>query len=361
VGSRRASRAVARSTGTFGVIGKYRHGFHPGEDRVRHFVYLMRVVSAAILVQFAAVPQAPADSYPAKPVRIVVPWPAGSVSDSISRLIAEHATPHLGVQIVVENKPGAAGVIGADYVAKSRPDGYVVLHGNSSQVTVVPATGAKLPCDPVNDLAPVTLIGRGEMVLVAPAALNLGTVSELIALAKSRQDGLTYGTQGVGTNPHFAGALLVKTAAIEAIDVPYKGDNEVLIDLLGGQLDFAFGFPLTSAPHVTAGKLKGLMVTSPRRIGSLPNVPTAAELGLTELEIVTWGGYFVPARTPNAVVARLNAALTRALNDPEVRAKFKNWGIEPAPSSVEEFGTFLAEERARWMKRAKLTGIRVSE
>jgi len=330
------------------------------EGKVQRLVSLTAAVTAAILMM-ATVVRAADDSYPTKPVRILVPWPAGSVSDSLSRLVAERAAPHLGVPIVVENKPGAAGVIGADYVAKSKPDGYIVLHGNSSQVTVVPATGAKLPFDPVNDLAPVTLIGRGEMVLVTPASLKVGALSELVALAKSRPGGLTYGTQGVGTNSHFAGALFVKTAAIEATDVRYKGDNEVLIDLLAGRLDFAFGFPLTSAPHVTAGKLRGLLVTSPVRIGSLPNVPTAAELGLNELEIMTWGGYFVPARTPPGVIARLNAALTRALNEPEVRSKFKNWGVEPAPTSAEAFGTFLAEERARWATRVRLTGIRAPE
>jgi tripartite-type tricarboxylate transporter receptor subunit TctC len=276
-------------------------------------------------------------------------------------LVAERGAPYLGVPIVVENKPGAAGVIGADYVAKSRPDGYIMLHGNSSQVTVVPATGAKLPFDPVNDFAPVTLIGRGEMVLVTPASLNVRALPELIALAKTRPDGLTYGTTGIGTNSHFAGALLTKTASIEATDVPYKGNNEVLLDLLGERLDFAFDFPLTSAPHVAAGKLRGLMVTSPRRVSSLPNVPTASELGFSELEIVTWGGYFVPARTPTNVVDRLNAALVRALNEPEVRTKFKNWGLEPGPTSTQAFATFLVEERARWTKRAKLTGIRVSE
>jgi tripartite-type tricarboxylate transporter receptor subunit TctC len=320
----------------------------------------MIFLSAGILL-LASVTQAAEDSYPTKPVRIVVPWPAGSVSDSISRLVAERAAPQLGVPVVVENKPGAASVLGADYVAKSRPDGYIVLHGNASHVAVLPATGAKLPFDPVNDLAPITLIGHGEMVLVTPSSLRVSALPQLIALAKSRPGGLTYGTTGMGSNSHFAGALLTKMASIEATEVTYKGNNEVLIDLIGGRLDFAFDFPLTTAPHVTASKLRALMVTSPQRVSSLPDVPTASELGFRDLEIVTWGGYFVPARTPPKVADRLNAALVRVLNEPEVRTKFRTWGLEPAPTTVQAFAAFLVEERARWQRRAQLTGIRVSE
>lgn len=280
------------------------------------------------LLLAAVVPSGRAEDYPGKPIRLIVPFAAGSVSDSVARLTAERASPQLGVPIIVENRPGATGTIGAGQVAKSKPDGYTVLYGAVSSLVMLPATGAKLTFDPVKDLAPVTLIGRGELVLVVPPSLAVRSISELITLAKTQPGRLSYGTMGIGSSPHFAGALLAKQASIETVDIHYKGNNEALLDLLAGRIQFAFDYPLTSVPHIRAGKLRALMVTSAKRIEPLPDVPTASELGLPELEIETWAGYFVPAGTSKSIVDRLNAAFVYALSDSQVRTKLRGSGFE---------------------------------
>jgi tripartite-type tricarboxylate transporter receptor subunit TctC len=298
-------------------------------------------------------------AYPSKPIQIVVPWPPGSASDQRMRQVAERLTRAVGQPVVVDNKPGASGAIGVSLAAKARPDGYTLLWGTGYDLAINPAINPKLTYNALRDFAPITQAVFSYLVLTARPGLRVRSLDELIALAKASPGQLTCGSSGNATNPHFALEVLKRSAGVDLVHVPYKGEPPLLNDLLGGHLDLAFVISTTVLPHVKAGKLVPLAVTSSKRLAVLPDVATAIEIGYPELQIRNWGGLLAPAGTPAPVIQRLNVELVKIIDSLEIREQWANGGAEAAPSSPEEFAAFIRLEQARWSKLAKQIGMKV--
>lgn len=299
------------------------------------------------------------DAYPTHSVTIVVPYLAGGIVDTRVRELAADLEKRIGQQVLVDNRPGAMGLIGADRVAKAKPDGYTILAGSVSDLAAVPALGVKVPFDIDKDLTPITQYVQGSSLLVVPTSLNVQSVAELLARIRQKPGELTYGTVGPGSLHHFLGRALVKEAGAEAVDVAYKGAAAYLPDLVSGRLQFTFDFVATSLPFIESGKLRGLLTTGTRRIPALPQVPTAREAGLPELEVVTWAGFFAPAGTPRPVIDRLNAAFAEVLSQPAIRARWQAQGAEAVSSSPEDLLVHWKAEKARWKRLADATGIKL--
>lgn len=315
---------------------------------------VVRALWMAVLLCWwlAAAPVIAADPFPTRALRVVCPWPPGGIADIRARQMAERLGKALGQPVVVENRPGASGTIGAGVVAQAKPDGYTILLGSVNDQAIAPAI------DPANHaaiatLAPVSVATRGPMVLVTSATLPVKTVAELVALAKSKPGTLGYGTSGSNTAHHFAGELFKQTAGVDLFQVPYKGFAQTSVDLISGNLPVAFDFPITSEPLARAGKLKILAVLGPRRVSLLPGVPTAREAGIAGVEIVSWSGYFVPAGTPPAIIERLNTEMARILKTPEIASAISGTGSEVVAMSPAESATFVQNERTRWAALAR--------
>lgn len=265
----------------------------------------------------------------------------------------------LGQRVIVDNRPGAMGMIGADRVAKAKADGYTLLVGTISDLAIVPAFGIKPPFDIDKDLAPITSYVHGSSILVVPVTLGPTSVPELVALLRQKPRELNYGTAGKGSFPHFLGRLFLRAAGgIEAADVPYKGASASLPDLVSGRLQFQFDFVPTSLSFIESGKLVALMTTAPQRVPVLPNVPTAREAGMPSLEVMTWGGFFAPAGTPRAIIDRLNAVIGKAVDAPDIRARWRAAGAEAFATTPEAFAAFWRAERVKWQRIADETGIK---
>ena len=317
-----------------------------------------------VLMAAAAMACAPSgagagDAYPTRPVTIVVPYPAGGIVDVRVREVAADLEKRLAQQVLVENRPGAMGLLGADRVAQSKPDGYTILAGSISDLAIAPALGVRIPFDIDKDLAPITQFVQGEAILVVPASVGVESVADLLRLIRQKPGELNYPTAGQGTLLHFLGRVFVKAAGAEAVDVPYKGGSMYMPDLVSGRLQFAFDFVPTSLPFIEGGRLRALLTTGARRIPILPQVPTAREAGLPELEIATWAGFFAPAGTPRPAIDRLNAAFAEVLSQPALRARWQAQGAEPRPSSPEDFLAHWRAERVRWKRVADATGIKL--
>lgn len=308
-----------------------------------------------------ALARASAQDFPSKPITIVVPYPAGGIVDVVNRQIADAAGRLTGHRFVIDNRPGGIGLIGADYVARARPDGYTILSGSSSELIVVPAFGVKPPFDPETDLLPITQWVRGNMILVVPSTLGVSTLAQLVDLAKQRKEPLIFGSAGPGAITYFATRLLEKSAGIELQEANYKSASQALMDLLPGRIHLQFDFVATSIAHIRAGQLKALMTTHPRRIPVLPEVPAARELGYPELEIATMSGYLAPKGTPREIVNALNRILVAAIKSPEIERTFRERGAEAIGNSPEEFSAALTADRARWAEIVRQTGIRAQQ
>jgi len=294
---------------------------------------------------------------PAKSVRIVVPFAPGGPNDIIVRLVAQKLTETWGQPVVVENRPGAGGNIGTDFVAKAASDGYTLLSVGPGSLIINPLIG-KVPYDTARDFAPVTLMARAPNALVAHPSLPAGSVKELIALARSRPGGINYGSGGNGSTPHLAGALFAAMAGIELTHVPYKGTAPAMADLIGGQVQIAFlGIP-TVLPHVKSGKLRVLAVTGKRRSPELPGVSTVDEAGVPGYELSPWYGLLAPAGTPRAIIAQLSAAVTRIVRSAEMRDRLGAQGAEAAGGSPEEFAEVIRADSLTWSRVVKDTGMR---
>jgi tripartite-type tricarboxylate transporter receptor subunit TctC len=297
----------------------------------------MRSALLALLLALAAC-SAAAQAYPAKPVRMVVPFAAGGVVDTTARLLAPRLSESLGQPLVIDDRPGAGGNIAADFVAKSAPDGYTVLittHGHA----ISPSLYRKLPFDAERDFAPITQIASSFLVLVAAPKVPASSVTELLALARANPGRLNFGSTGLGAPPHLAGELFKQTTGVDVVHVPYKGDAPMYQALLANEVHFAFG-PLGNAiQHIRAGKLRALAMTGGQRSSAIPEVPTMAEAGLPGFELTGWLGLFAPAATPRPVIERLYAALGHAIADPLVRERFPPLGYEPVGSTPAEFAT----------------------
>ena len=307
----------------------------------------------------AANAQAPAASWPSKPIRWVVPFPPGGAMDAIARTLGEKAGKTLGQPFVIENKPGAGGNIGADFVAKQPGDGYTLMITSIGMATNKPLYG-KLSYDPIKDFAPVSLLAVVPNVLVTNATQpDVKTAQDVIAAARKTPGKLTYASAGNGTSIHLAGEVFTSLAQVDMLHVPYKGSGPAVSDLLGGQVNYMFDSITSARPHIESGKLRALGLTTAKRSKSLPNVPTLAEAGLPGYEVSPWFAVFMPAATPKDIVAKVNAALLEAMKDPDVVKRFETIGAEPVGSTPEEMAQHLARESERWTKLIQERGIKL--
>jgi tripartite-type tricarboxylate transporter receptor subunit TctC len=301
-----------------------------------------------------------AQVYPHKPIRMIVAFPAGGVADLLARAVAQRLTERMGQQVVVDNRAGAGGVIGTDMAAKAAADGHTLLYASSSTLATGPAMQRDLPYDPIRDFAPITLTTLIPNMLVAHASVPVRSVKELIDYAKARPGQLSYASNGTGTVSHFAGELFRRAAGIEWIHVPYKGAGIAINDALGGHVQFLIGSTSTSLPHVRAGRLRALAVTSSKRSAGIPEVPTIAESGFPGFEVIQWSGLVAPAQTPAAIVHKINAEVAAFFAQPEVADRFTRLGLDSSTDTPQEFGRFIRAELARWTKAVNETGIRDS-
>ena len=311
--------------------------------------------TALLLLALAA--QAQPSSWPTRPIRFIVPFTAGSSSDTVARLVAQKLSERLGQQLVVENRVGGGGVIGTEQVTRADPDGYTLGLANTSTHAVASSVAAP-SYDPVKDFAPVSMLGSSPFVLALYPGVPVQTVRELIALARSKPHTLNYASAGPATLAHLAGALFEKMAKIELTHVPYRGTAQSTLDLLEGRVEMQFGTIPPTLTHIRAGKLRALAVTGAKRNAALPDVPTIAESGLPGYECVLWQAIVAPAGTPAAIVARLNREVTSALNDPEVRAAFAQQGVEPEPGSSEALGARIRDDVTKWRELITSAGIK---
>lgn len=322
----------------------------------RFFGYSAAAVLVAGLACFAG--HAPAQSYPTKPVRIIVPFSAGGPADLLARIIGEKLQRSLGQPIVVLNKDGAGTILGVDMAAKATPDGYTLLLGNVAMV-INASTGKKLPYDMLKDLIPVSLVFTQPLILVLNPAVPLSSVKALTAFAKANPGKLKYGSSGVGTSIHLTTELFRTAVGIELTHVPYKGVAPAMTDLLGGQIDMMFPGITPAIAHIKSGKLKALALTSRKRSPALPDVPTLIEVGVADFESVGWYGVLVPVGTPKDVIATLNRELVKVLGMHDVNERLVSQGGEPTSSSPGQFATFIREEHKKWTAVIRSANIRV--
>ena len=294
--------------------------------------------------------------YPNKPIRVVPFGTAGGPIDNIARLFGEQITRRWGQPVIVDAKPGASGIIAADFVAKSPPDGYTLMLTLSLTHTTVPLLQQKVPYDPLRDFQPLTQIATGGPMFVVPAANPANNLKEFVAWAMAKGH-VTYGTWGNGSAAHLSGELLKRQTGAPLAHVPHKGEAAAHLDVFGGVLDTAWANPATARTHVQAGKLKALGITGARRVGTLPNVPTFAEQGFDGFLLDSWVGFMAPAKTPKAVVDKLVAALREITQSPEVRAKLTDLGFEPLGNTPEEFAAAQKAELPQWAALIKSSGV----
>ena len=311
---------------------------------------LMRnILGAALLAAVAH--SAFAQGWPTQPVRIVVPYPAGGAVDFLARQYAAKLSVELRQTVLVDNRSGAGGLIGADYVAKARPDGYTLVLGTNSSHAIAPSVVKKMPYDPVNDFAPVSLLAVTPYVVVVNPEVPAKTLAELIALAKSKPDTLAFGSAGSGTTPHLAGELFSTMTGVKMRHIPYKGSSPMVNDLLGGQIQLAFDNSAMS--QIKAGKLRALSVTGSHRLPSLPDVPTPAEAGLPGYEVLGWFGLYAPKGTPNDIVALLASETRKIMAMPDLVERITGFGLTARPIAQAEFNAFLLSDTAKWAKVVK--------
>lgn len=295
--------------------------------------------------------------YPNKPIRIVVPLTAGGPTDILARVIGQQLSERLGQPVLIDNKPGAGSNIGADYVAKSVPDGYTLFMGTSGPLSINPSLYGKLPFNPLTDFAPIALIASAPFVVAVNPALPVKSVKDLIALAKSKPGQMNFGAVP-GSAAHLATELFKSTAGLEMTFVPYKGAAPATNDLVAGQIQLSFASTPGVMPSVKGGKLVALAVTSAKRTSALPDIPTLAEAALPGYEASVWYGLVAPTKTPQAVINRLNSEITRILQDPAMRQKLLANDFEPAGSTPEQFDAYIRSETAKWGRVVKSSGAK---
>lgn len=300
-----------------------------------------------------------AQSYPNKPVRMVVPFPPGGTTDILARAVGQKLSESWGQLVVIDNRPGAGGNIGTDIVAKSAPDGYTLLMGTVGTHSINASLYGKLPFDPIKDFAPVTLVASVPNVLVVNTTVDAKSVKELIALAKSKPGQLTFASSGNGTSIHLAGELFKTMTGTSMLHIPYKGSAPAITDLLGGQTNMMFDNLPSAMPHVKSGKLRALAVTSVSRSPALPDTPTIAESGIPGYEASSWFGVLAPAGTPKDVIAKIHADIVKALNTPEIKERLSGQGAEPVGNTPEQFAQHIKTETIKWAKVVKDSGAKV--
>jgi tripartite-type tricarboxylate transporter receptor subunit TctC len=314
---------------------------------------LSLVVMAANTAAFAQ------SDYPNRPVRMIVPFPPGGPTDIVARPLAQKLTEALGQPVIIENKGGAGGTIGADSVAKSPPDGYTLLMGTVGTQAINVTLYPKLAYDPLKDLAPVALVAAAPVALVAHPSVAANSVAALLELAKSKPGTLTFGSAGSGTPGHLSGEIFKSMTGAKIEHVPYKGSAPAVQDLMGGQIQLMFDPVQSVLPHIKSGKIRALAVSSAKRAAILPDVPTIAEGGVAGYDTTAWWGVAAPAKTPMAVVNRLAAEIAKAVQSDELKARLQEIGIEALGLGPEEFAAFQKSEIAKWGKAVKESGAKV--
>jgi len=321
---------------------------------------MFRIIKAILIAALLVVSTASsAQSYPSKPIHIIVPYPAGGTSDILARTIGQRLSESFGQPVIVENKPGANGNVGADLVAKAPADGYTLLLADIGALVISPSVYPTLPFDPVKDFAPVTMVAYSPHILVVHPSVQAASVKELVGLAKSKPGKLNFAISGVGGAPHLAGVDFAMRTGIDWTYIPYKGGAQAIADVAGGQADVTLNGMLATYPLVQGGKLKLLAVSSAKRMSAIPDIPTIAESGVPDFESGSWQGVVAPVGTPREVVARLNAEISRIANAPEMRDRLGKQGADVRTNTPEEFGTFIRSETAKWAKVVKDANIRV--
>jgi tripartite-type tricarboxylate transporter receptor subunit TctC len=302
---------------------------------------------------------ASAQAWPTRPVKLVIPFPAGGATDIIGRTLATRLGTALSQQVVVENRPGAGGSIGADMVAKAPADGYTVLMGTGSTHSVGPAINPRMPYDAARDFAPVAHVANAPSVLVVGAGFPARTVQELVALLRRSPGRYNFGSSGIGTYPHLSAEMFKwRAGGLFVVHIPYRGTGLVITDLVSGQIAFLMDSVVSAQPHIRDGKVRPLAVSGERRSPSLPEVPTFAEAGIGGMDISNWFGAFVPAGTPPEVLARLNREINAALRAPEVLERLERAGAEPAGGSPEQFARLIRADHENWKAVIKRAGIK---
>ncbi len=318
--------------------------------------------AAAFLIAAALAPAAHstarAQEYPTRPIRMVIAFPAGGPTDFVGRLVADRLKTILPQPVLIENKPGANGAIGADFVAKAEPDGHTIFLTTVGAVAITPHMRNNLPYDTLRDFAPVTLVVRNTTTLVVRADHPARSAKDVVELAKSKPGQIPFASTGVGSTTHLAMELLSTAGGVKFVHVPYRGAAPALTDLLGGQVQAFFADVPVLIPHITTGKVRALGAASAQRNPRLPDVPTLAEAGYADTSSDNWYGLLAPAKTPPAVVARLHAAFVQAINDPAIKQKLIDSGAIPVANSPAEFGKMLKEELDRWGKVVREKGIK---
>ena len=316
----------------------------------------MRVLLYAFFIAAIFPMTAAAQSYPSRPVRLIVPFPPGGSNDVVGRMIAAQLSTRLDKPVFVENQGGAGGLIGTEMAARSQPDGYTLL-----LISVAYAFNPaiyKLPYDPATAFAPVAMLGAGPVVIAVTSKLPVGSVKELIALAKEKPGELNYATAGVGSFQHLASELFKLQAGVDIVHIPFKGGGPAMMDVIAGNTQITIGSLIQMLPQIKAGKLKALGVGSASRIAALPDLPTISEAGVPGYEVTNWWGIVVPAGTPRSVIDRLNKDLTAIVASPETKKRFETEGAEPLSMSPDEVGRFITAETAKWARVVKDAGIR---
>jgi tripartite-type tricarboxylate transporter receptor subunit TctC len=314
------------------------------------------VVLVGVTTSASALAQAA--SYPNRPIRIVVPFPVGGIADTFSRTIGIKLTEVWGQPVVVENKTGAGGNIGAELVAKSAPDGYTLVMGNIGSHAVNVSLFKNIPFDPIKDFVPIAHVLDAEGLLVVNPSVNANSVREILEMARAQPGKLSYASGGLGTTSHLAGELFKSTAKVDIVHVPYKGNSPAITDLLGGQTQMSFATMPTVLPHVKAGKLRAIASIGLARTVALPDVPTVAESGLPGFEVSNWIGLFAPAGTPTEIIAKLNAEVQKIMRSPDVQKRLEAEGARFIPTTPGQFAAFQKDELVKWAKIIKDANIK---
>ena len=313
---------------------------------------------AAALALAGAAGVVHAQAFPSRPITIVIPFPPGGISDNSTRVIAQKASVGLGQPIVIENRPGAGGQIGADVVKAAKPDGHTLYLANIGSHGINQSLYSKLSYDPTKDFEPITILFSSPNLLVVPASSPVTSMAELIAYAKTKPGKASYGSQSIGSGGHLSGEIVKAKNGLDLVHVPYKGSAPVLTDLVAGRIDFLFDPITTALPFVKDGKLRALAITSDKRSPLVPDVPTLAELGYVGYDVNPWFGLAAPAGTPRPIIDRLNAEFAKAAKDPEVVKRLADQGIEAMSMTPEQFAAFIRSETARWTEVVKISGAK---
>ena len=322
-------------------------------------MFCHKQITMTTILLFAGGAFAQSDTpYPVKPIRMIVPSAPGSGPDIMARAIGQKLSEALGQPIVIDDKPGAGGIIGSETAAKSPPDGYTLIMSNAGAHAVNASLYAKLPYDPVRDFAPVTLVSMAPNILIVHPALPVRNVKELIALAKAKPGEMTFGSGGTGSTAHLSGEMFKSMAGIDMVHVPFKGSPAAVIGVISGQITMGFPNIPPALPHVRSGKFKALAVTTVKRSATVPELPTIAESGLPGYEATAWFGVLAPAATPPQIIARLNAAIVKIVHSRDMQERLATEGAEAVGNTPEQFAQIIRNDIAKWAKVVKASGAR---